>query len=640
MRRRIQFSYVWPHLTALLLTTLGGCTPTLEGHNQVNDINAELTIQKDSGLAAQTWDDVDTYMERDVVGDLTGPGCALGIARGGELVYLQGYGRAVVGGTICSGDECVPLGGEPWGVGTMGAVGSVSKTFTAAAALRMHELGLLNVNSTVGAYLSTGNAKLAGTPIYKLLMHSSGVGGATKGEAFSPTWTGDAQACIGQNLPSCQALSQTLARPASAFEHYHEDESVADLDENDPPYGTPSEGVYSNVGYSVVGAIIDEVAKDTPSGGYEAWIWDNVGQYRENLLDPDNLWSLALTHSWRAEDIPHRAVGYTPNGDGFDVLEAWQDTGGLEGWEGPSGGWAMTIGDLTRFAVALNAEQIVGNALLTAMRLRWSHLNDPSDDYGMGTFPGDGLEVPYWHGGIIGGHTAVWTWWDDYRQTGESLGIAMICNRSDLGPFPLRDHARVIASYLGTSEPQPRQTGALPGVGTRAVGRSVFALDASGAWQVEPQGASVPLALSHTPLLHVQPTGRGLSVQLSGGAVRAGEVVPVTKPQALGVADFSTDPWFTTEPSDITLATEIGKIEVSDLVVKGAFGDRGAALTDVGLNGVIDTRQAEKLLGWSYQSVCANAARAGGRCKPCDDGVAACLTIRYEGIGGYRVSPP
>src|SRR5690606_40540248 len=57
----------------------------------------------------------------------------LGIARGGSLTYLQGYGKA-------------ELGGEDWGVGTMGAVGSVSKTITAATVLRMHDLGMIDVN--------------------------------------------------------------------------------------------------------------------------------------------------------------------------------------------------------------------------------------------------------------------------------------------------------------------------------------------------------------------------------------------------------------------------------------------------------------------------------------------------------------
>jgi CubicO group peptidase (beta-lactamase class C family) len=624
---------------ALLVTTGGGCAPTRQGTNQVNDINVELTIQKDSGLAVQTWEVVDNYME-DVVGDLTGPGCAIGIARDNELVYLQGYGRAVVGGTICSGGECAPLGGEAWSVATMGAVGSVSKTLTAAAALRMHELGLLDVNRRVGAYLPTTNQSLARTPIFELLMHSSGVGGPTKADAASPNWTGDAAACLGQDVPSCQVLSQTLASPAAAFEYYQEDELVADLDENDPPYGTPSEGVYSNVGYSVAGAIVDTIAQNTSSGGYEAWIWNNLGQYRETLLDPNNLWSLALTHSWRADDIPHRAVGYTPNasGDGFDVFEAWQDAG-LEGWEGPAGGWAMTIGDLTRFTVALNTGQIVGTAVLNAMRLRWSHLNDPSDDYGMGVFPGDGLDLPYWHGGIIGGHTAVWTWWDDYRRTGASLGIAMICNRRDLGPFPLRDHARAIASNLGASEPQPRQPGVLPAVGTRSVDRGVFALDRSAAWQVEPKRAVVPLALSHTPLLHVEAAGRGLVFQLSEAAVQRGELVPVTVPQSLGVADVSTDPWFRTQPTDVTLATTVGPLKVNDFVIEGAFSDRGTALTAVAITGVVDTRQAETLLGWPYDSVCAGP-RASAGCTRCDDGVAACVAFRYEGVRGGRVTPP
>lgn len=59
------------------------------------------------------------------------------------------------------------------------------------------------------------------------------------------------------------------------------------------------------------------------------------------------------------------------------------------------------------------------------------------------------------------------------------------------------------------------------------------------------------------------------------------------------------------------------------------------ALTSVALTGVIDTRQVETLLGGRCESLCANGVQAGARCKPCDDGVAACLSIRYV---KYRIS--
>ena len=144
--------------------------------------------------------------------------------------------------------------------------------------------------------------------------------------------------------------------------------------------------MYSNVGYSVAGAVIDDIADGTPSGGYEAWVWDHIGQYTGNALDADNLLTLALSHSWRSTDIPNRAVGYVWNGASFDVFEAFDPNGlaGLEGWEGPSGGWVMTIGDLTRFALALNTSQIVGPGPLAAMRYEWTDLDGFADDYGMG----------------------------------------------------------------------------------------------------------------------------------------------------------------------------------------------------------------------------------------------------------------
>lgn len=646
MTRPIPALSAWRRpLAALLLITPIACTPRLEGGNQVNDVNVELTILKDARLADQTWDAVDNYMRDNAGIDPTGPGCAVGIARRGELVYLQGYGRAVVGGTICHGDDCVPVGGEAWGVGTMGAVGSVAKTFTATAAMLMHERGSLDVDATVGDYLPTINDALARTPIRALLGHASGVGGSTKGDAATPSWLGNAAACVGQDSAFCQTLSRTLARPAEAFGFYHAHTAVADLSEP-PATVTPPWGVYSNVGYSVVGALVDQVARGTASGGYEAWIWNNLGAYRDEVDDPANHLSLALTHSWRADDIPHRAVGYrsAPGGD-YDVLEAWQDgTLGVEGWEGPSGGWAMTIGDLTRFTVALNTAQLVTGPTLAEMRGFSANLDAPAAPYGLGMFLGDGQDMPYWHGGVIGGHSAVWTWWDNYNGTEGSLAVAIMCNGpvetpSEDEPFGLTAVARAIARFARPSQPRPRSTQALPSVAISSIDARQYALDRSGAWQAAPTGALVPLSLADTALLGVVPTRTGIGLELSTGVVRKGTVVAATAAQPLGPAVMHANPWFSTAPRRVTLPTTIGALTVDDVVVTGAFSDRGATLTGVTLAGVVDTRQAEALTGVARGSMCA-PLRDSGACQPCRDGARACVSVRYEGIRGDRVGTP
>ena len=603
-----------------ILAALPACyrAPTRTGNDQVHDPNIEATILKDNGLAAKTWPAIDDYMEDNVVGTPDQPGCALGISRGGQLLYLKGYGKAEVGG-------------ESWGVGTVGAVGSVSKTFTAAGLLRMHQLGLVDVNGQVGDYLATGNNALGNTPLYALLNHTAGVGGPTKAAAFGPGWepASDAQACLdGDTL--CDPVERDLAEPRLAFAQYEASEVVSNL--------APGVGVYSNVGYSVAGAIIDQVAIDEGLDGYEAWIWEELGN-RGADVDADNLLSLALTHSWRADDIPHRAVGYRKVGGAFPIYEAFDPAtlDGIEGWEGPSGGWAMTIGDLSRFAVALNTGQLVSGGLLDAMRFDWANLDEVSDDYGMGVLLGTGANAPYWHGGVIGGHTAMWAWWDN--KNGQSLGIAMMCNRDDLNPFTLRDHARLMSATASTGSPVAPVMAAPPPFALPG-GERHWVLERSRAWQSAPAGAFLPVtALVDELVVSARLEAGRFTWKLQPARVADGVAVPVSGQPAtsLGTASYR-NPGFATAPATVMVPSAVGAIRVRDLVLEGAIDRGGAALSGVSVRGTLDARQVGPLVGQSATGLCSQLASTGASCRPCADGVPTCLAFRYDNLGATAVT--
>jgi CubicO group peptidase (beta-lactamase class C family) len=596
--------------------------PTKTGSDQVYDPNIEMTALKDNALASKTWKVVDDHMKL-ILGNLEAPGCAVGIARGGELTYLQGYGKA-------------KLGGENWGVGTMGAVGSVSKTFTAAGLLLMHQLGIVDVNQDVGNYAFSGNAALDNVAVAKLLNHTGGVGGGTKGAAFAPTWEpgSDAKACIDGAAINCVTVAKELAEPRLAYDQYSATEAVSAL--------APGQGVYSNVGYSVAGAIIDKLTAGTSYDGYEGWIWHRLGRYKPSELDVDNLLSLALTHSWRATDIPHRAVGYKPDGmGGYTPYEAFDlaSVGGVEGWEGPAGGWAMTIGDLTRFTLALNTEKIVNNTMLSAMRFNWANLDDLSDDAGMGMLLGSAGKAPYWHGGQIGGHTAAWTWWDN--SNGSSLAIALMCNRENLSPYTLRDVAGQLATKIVGSQPVSPVMPLLPVVELpNADGRN-WSLDPTAAWQAAPTRALLPLTgLSHDLVLRAAVVEDRLSLTLieadvSGSSARA---VTGRTPTSLGTATVTRNPWFSTQPTDVSLASPLGDVVVRGLIVAGALDRDGAELSSVSLHGTLDARQVAPLFSRSATSLCAELATTGASCTPCADGSPTCLEFQYDGYAGDSVT--
>ncbi len=618
---------------SLILQTISGCNykaPTVTGTDQVHNPNIEMTALKDNKFESMSWPAVDNIMLGLVDDPENGPGCAVGVVRDHKIIYLQGYGYAWLPKNADPG--------EKWGVATMGAVGSVSKSFTAVAALQMMDKGLMNFNQEVDTFLSTSYSDLGNVEIFDLLAHSSGVGGATKSEAFQPNWGSDnlVQQCINDDpnleTPICLTLANNLARPATAFTWYQAHEYV-------PGFGTSSDldiGVYSNVGYSVLGAIIDSIAhNETTSDGYEAFIWDNVGRWSNNLLEGGHLLSLALTHSWRKNDIPHRAVGYIESG--LSVSEAWQNTGHIEGWEGPAGGWALTIGDLSRFMIALDEGSFFNNDLfVTAMRTEATNLDDFSDHYGLGMFIGAGNQnsPDYWHGGVIGPHKAVWTWWENY--SGQEIGVAMLCNRSDISMWTQKSNTAVIAGIAAnTGNPNPPEQLKFQPVKISGLKDKVFVLDYSKSWQSAPKGAFIPFtSLKNTLLLTPFVYRSKLFFNLAEGRVtKQGITFSDRDTTTLKTRSFST-PWFKARATSIALETIIGDVEISGLQVEGAFTDRGEAITDASLSGTIDVRQFSTLADLSWKSICRDVAEAGASCQPCADGNASCIYVRYDGLSG------
>lgn len=602
-------------LALISLAAACGQAPTKTGADQVHDPNIELTALKDNKFTAMSWNTVDSYMNG-IIGSDTNPGCAIGIARGGQLTYLHGYGKA-------------RLGGERWGVATMGAVGSVSKTFTAAGMLLMDQVGMLDVDDDVDAHLGGGAAAVGNVSIAKLLNHTSGVGGATKAAAFGPTWEAgsDAKACVDANL-DCATTARDLAEPRLAYGQYGGSEVVAAL--------AAGVAVYSNVGYSVVGAVIDEVT----GGEYEQWIWERVGGWPASDRDAQNLLSLALTHSWRATDIPHRAVGYTST---FAVSEAFAPSGlaGVEGWEGPAGGWTMTIGDLTRFTVALNTAKIVNSTFLAAMRNPWANLDEMSDTAGMGMLlpaedPGADDTPDYWHGGTIGGHNAAWTWWNN--SNGQSLAIALMCNRSDISAYALLDHAEKLAGRIAGTSPSLPLAPAATAIDLATVNNRAFHLDRAAAYQAAPSGATLPITeLLHQLVLRTSVSGSQLTLSLVEASVSQGRYRPATSPTPLGIASV-TNPKFTSRATELRLASPLGDVRVKGAVIAGTIV-AGPKLANVSVRGTLDARELGALVNRSGAQLCSELATTGTRCTPCADGAGMCVAFDYQGYLGAEVKP-
>lgn len=603
----------------LLLFGLAACTgaPSLGTPDEVPNGNEAWTALKDAHWDLYEWPVVDDEV-RAVGGlDAGAPGgCAVGLAADGEIVYLAAYGDAATG--------------QPWEIATVAPVGSVAKTLTAIAVMQLTEgtSPHLALSDTVGDHLATTSSDLAAASIDDLLSHTARAGGATKAAAFEPNWT------VGPLAPT------SLASPSYAYAQYEAGEAA------DPSTSTCTndagmrQGIYSNVGYSVLGAIVDEVTQgadfDAKERGYEPYIWHNVATLRSSAFDARQMLSLALTHSWREADgdFIRYAHGF-PN-------EAWDNTGSVEGWEGPSGGWALTIGDLTRFAVNFGASDVlVEDATRDQMVERVSCLSNPQTDYGRGVMLVIPTQLERWaHGGTIGPHEAVWVHWPD--NAGHSYSAALQCNNgtSQANLLDAAEVLRINALKNPNEEPSLKLSAAAP-VDPGDVDGACFHLKLDTVSIEEPAGVFFPFSTRHDLVLDVEVDSQSgaLELWLTEGEVRDGECVgDVANPTYLGEALYQGDP-VEVGPALLSIDTGFGTAVFEDAVLTAGFAKRGDELAEVSLSARFDARGIVRGPGTGWRQLCAFAKKQGTPCKPCRDGARACLPVRFDHLRGERLAP-
>lgn len=237
--------------------------------------------------AVASLEELETYLT-----DLTGhnadspPGLSLVVVKNGEVVYENGFGFAdAVRGTSATADTVY----QYW---------SLTKPFTAVAILQLMEKGLLDINDPVSDYLpyfdvqypSEGSEIIT---IRHLLNHSSG---------------------IPNNIPEIVS-----------WVHFDGD---SEWDQNElfetklPDYATltyepGSEGIYSNVGYLALAALIETVAEQS----YQDYMLENILQPL-GMNNTDVLYSEAM--------IEIEATGTHPRIDWQStLLPFFLDTGRL-----------------------------------------------------------------------------------------------------------------------------------------------------------------------------------------------------------------------------------------------------------------------------------------------------------------------
>ncbi len=220
------------------------------------------------------------------------PGVAVGILYKGET-YTAGFG-------VTNVEHPLPVTGD-----TLFQIGSITKTFTGTAMMRLVEMGKLDLDATVRAYVpdfKLGDEKAASqATIRHILTHTGG----WVGDYFDDTGAGD------------DASAKYVA-------------NMADLEQL-APLGTVYS--YNNSGFCLAGHIIEQITGQSYQAALKELIFEPLGL--ENCyFDPGDV----ITHCF--------AVGHQVQAQKAQVARPWP----LPRAVYPAGGITCHVKDLLRYA--------------------------------------------------------------------------------------------------------------------------------------------------------------------------------------------------------------------------------------------------------------------------------------------------
>jgi len=295
-------------------------------------------------------------------------GISFVVTRGGQVIASGAYGLADLENRV------------PAAPGTVYAIGSLTKSFTAAAVLALVDDGKLTLEDPVGKFVPSFPEPGRSATIRQLLNHTAGIRSMT---SLGPRYWAQA----GREIEP-QDLALIFANEPSDF-----------------PSGTAYR--YSNSGYVLLGLVVEKAA-GMPWGAFVT----------QRLLVPLGLG--ATRDGQTADLVPGRARGYSrKKAGGFD--NAWF-VSLTQGYS--AGALLSTAGDIAAWIRRLTVRPPVSAASALAM-ITPATLPDGkvlSYGYGVGvdTFAG---RRRLFHGGGLPGFDA----WAAYVPD-EDLAVAVLCN--------------------------------------------------------------------------------------------------------------------------------------------------------------------------------------------------------------------
>ncbi|HUP49199.1 MAG TPA: serine hydrolase [Thermoanaerobaculia bacterium] len=235
------------------------------------------------------------------------PAISVAVLRGGEL-WARGFGLADV-------ENRVPATPE-----SSYRMASVTKPMTAVAALRLAEMGTLDLDAPIQTYVPDFPDKGSAVTIRQLLAHLGGISHYRN-----------------------YAVEGFIREPKSTRE------SIAIFESFDLVAPPGSRYSYSTYGYNLVGAALESVTGKPFGTLMKELVWDPAGMKDARMDDP-------------AAIIPNRVRGYRLDGGALRNSDFVNISSRFAG-----GGTRATVIDMVRFAGALDDGKLLGRSMTDAM---------------------------------------------------------------------------------------------------------------------------------------------------------------------------------------------------------------------------------------------------------------------------------
>ena len=365
-----------------ILMVIGGCSPQLKALNVVPKPEIETveleSLEVVSEIISSNYQPLAESLDAYLL-DQSFNGVTL-VASGDQIILLKAYGLAQVNEQ------------EEMTVDHQFQIASVSKSFVAVSILQLVEAGKLTLDQTIDKYFpDMPNAELI--TIHQLLTHTSGL------------YSGDDLT----NYSQVTTVDEIIAPAFKSSNLYYEEP------------GTYS--IYSNLGYDVLGAIIEQVSGQTYADYIEEHVLIPAGMTQSGL----NMEGLVLENM---------ATAYNGNISEGDEAKVLHPSFGYS-----SGGLHSTAMDLYKYDRALHSNLLISQESYDLMTQESSKVGTKS--YGYGWYVNTGVEDTVSHpGNLIGWHSML------LRHQEDKVTVILLTHHDENDMFMAYNLARLVLAEV------------------------------------------------------------------------------------------------------------------------------------------------------------------------------------------------